>query len=207
MNMRTAPTLRKKALADSQRLKEFGPSPENIFKALRLNADLSLDALSGRCFVSKQALIRLEQGCFSDPLPSVVDYYTRQGHSELQLRDAYLQFQELMRKRHHLLFGPSLEVNIDGEHPLRQLRDNIDYNPTELAKAICMPQSTILHFERKWRTQQSVPKQLLNALSQCGYQVKQLNEFANTYEVWRQLNLSKPKGVTGGGLKGGTNHG
>lgn len=171
---------------EDARLAEFGPPPVNVFKELREAQSLSHQSLAMKCYVSKLALIRLEQGCFSDPLPSVIDYYVGRGESELRLRDAYIEFQQETRRRHYLLFGSDLTFDLSLPlHPLRQLRRGI--NPTDLSKRLCLPQATIEHFEKKWKTQQSVPKQLASALSELGYRQHDIEGFKRNYKAWREL--------------------
>lgn len=175
------------------RLDKYGLPPVNVFTRLRLSAGpngtaLSHDALARQCLVTKQALIRLEQGTFTTPLPNVVDFYVARGESELRMRDAYEEFQDKMRERHYKILGEDLHVDLDSDtHVLRQLRLRCDpiINPTELAKALCIPQATVEHFEKKWKTQKSVPKVLVEVLQQIGYTWKEVEEFRVAYTVWR----------------------
>lgn len=186
MKHTTKSLLTSESEAESERINLYGPPPTNIFKELREAQHLSHQALANKCYVSKLALIRLEQGCFSDPLPSVIDYYVNRGESELRLRDAYIEFQQATRRRYYLLFGESLDFDLSlPQHPLRQLRKGI--NPTDLSKRLCLPQATIEHFEKKWKTQQSVPKQLCAALSELGYRQHDIEGFKRNYKAWREL--------------------
>ena len=189
MTYRTASLKRQK---DSL-VNDASPAPINPFTELRNSLNLSHARLAEICFVSKQALIRLEQGTFSDPLPSVVDYYVHNhDQSELHLRDAYIAFQEATRKRYANLFGDNLSVDVTApDHPLRQLRYRKKLNPTELAKMLCIPQATLDHFEKKWKTQQSVPKQLCAALFQLNYPSSAVEEFKKSYAAWRSFQLTR----------------
>lgn len=202
MNYRTDPILKRKVDEEFRRNELYGPPPTNPFTSLRRRKNMTIDHLSEVAYVSKQALIRLEQGCFSDPLPSMVDYWTAHGEtSELQLKDAYIEFQETVRKRNTKLLGDSLHVDVAStEHPLRQLRNPRHLNPTEVAKALCIPQATIEHFEKKWKTQQSVPKQLKAALAQAGYSQRDIESFCRSYTAWRGFMKSN---VGSGGLVSG----
>lgn len=181
------------------RLDKYGPAPINVFTRLRLtagpnNSPLSHDALSRKIHVSKQALIRLEQGTFNVPLPSVVDFYVARGESELRMRDAYEDYQNRMRERHEYLFGDHLEIDLNvDDHPFRQLRygSNPPLNPTEVSKSLCIPQATIEHFEKKWRTQKSVPKALVDCLKQIGYTWEQVESFRVAYTIWRVRQLGE----------------
>lgn len=179
MNYRTEPL---KALKPTLVMLDTNP-----FALLRKAQNLTFDQLAAKAYVSKQALIRLEQGCFTDPLPSMMDYYLARGESELQLRDGYIAFQEAQRKAHSKLFGDNLSCDWDSPtHPFRQLRNQRYLNPTEVAKALCIPQATILHFERKWKFQQTVPKQLKVALHQADYMQRDIEQFCEGYKTWRE---------------------
>jgi hypothetical protein len=63
-------------------------------------------------------------------------------------------------------------------------------NPSEVAKYLCVPQATIQHFERKWKTQQTVPKELNAALHAIGYTYSEINQFNDNYESWRRAALN-----------------
>ncbi len=115
------------------------------------------------------------------------------GYSERTIVDAYEGFREATRKRSSLLFGTELRVDISTSlHPFRQLRREI--NPSEVAKRLCIPQATIQHFERKWKTQQSVPKEIVVALVEIGYG-SQVYGFSEAYKLWRRMMLDKQYGV------------
>src|SRR6478735_4329964 len=114
----------------------------NVFKDLREETGLSHVELSRKIHISKQALIRLEQGMFTEPLPTVLEYYVKyHGVSELRMRDAYEGFQHANRRKHFRYFGIDLNgdpsfSDLDNLHPFRQLRLRIGVNPTEVAKAL-----------------------------------------------------------------------
>jgi transcriptional regulator with XRE-family HTH domain len=167
----------------------------NPFRALRQEHNLTLDALGRLARVSKQALIRLEQGTFVEPLPAVLDYWTKyHGYSELILLDEYEGFRKDVRKSNWRMFGPALEQLYSDardveKHPFTFLRGELSI--TELAKRLCIPQSTLQHFEAKWITQQSVPKELISALYDIGYVPNQVDRFCRGYILWRHRMLGK----------------
>jgi transcriptional regulator with XRE-family HTH domain len=190
MKLTTFNQLEDKEALEQIRIDNFGPPPTNPFKRLRGN--LTLEALANRIGVSKQALIRLEQGTFNEPLPNVLSFWvTERGYSELSLTDEYTEYQRLVRARHWHYFGPILHAEFNVEtHPFRQLRHNVKVNPSEVAKALCIPQGTLNHFEKKWRTQQTVPKLLVDVLQIIGYPYEDVLLFCSTYKIWRQNNLN-----------------
>ena len=178
---------RLKSNLESVRLSQYGPLPVNYLKTVREEADMTLEAMSRKCGISKHALIRLEQGTYERILPSVLEVYVRDYvNSELTLVDEYEAYQSAMRERHHLYFGldlitdPSLPL-----HPFRQLRNRLEVTPTEVAKALCIPQATIVHWEKHVRQQQSIPKCVANVLNEIGYKHEQILGLVEAYNVYR----------------------
>lgn len=193
MNYRTAPLLSSKQADEARREEIFGPPPVNVFKQLRQDREWSHDQLARRILISKQALIRLEQGTWAQPLPTVVDYWVKNhGVNELMILDAYEFFRSQMRVRYRKLFGDQLVIMTAADlHPFRQLRDPCNLNPSEIAKMLCIPQATIQYFERKWKQQKTVPKELSKALHDIGYTNAQISRFESDYTDWRRSMLGK----------------
>lgn len=178
----------------------YGPAPLNPFTRLRNSLELSHEELARQMYTSKQSLIRLEQGCYDKPLPVAVDWWVNYGAvTELQITDAYEEFQQLTRTRHHQYFGPELQIDytsVIADHPLRQLCNSHPYFPvnvTEVAKSLCLPQATLQHWQKKWRTQQSVPRTFQSVLMEIGYSKYQVKDFNEAYYNWRQTQLSRSK--------------
>ena len=167
--------------------------PVNYLKIIRERENITLEAMAAKCGITKQALIRVEQGTYERILPSVLDHYVYNlGYSELALVDQYEAFQHLMRGEHKLYFGPNLETNpLIDLHPFRQLRGLKDATPTEVAKNLCIPQATIVHWEKHIRQQQSVPKCIVNVLDEIGYKKSQISSLIDSYATYRQAQLGK----------------
>lgn len=169
----------------------YGPLPINPFTELRQDLDLSHQRLAEHIHVSKISLIRLEQGIYPDPLPSVLHYFVSQGHSELALTDSYYDFQALTRKHYFKLFGDDLSIDPENPtHPLAQLRragdgSYRDLSVMQVSKYICVAQSTLQYFESRWRVQKSVPKSFAIALQANGYTSSEINTFCDAYLLWR----------------------
>lgn len=184
--------------------KARGPEPDNPFLSLRVNADLSRTELAQLSHIDIMAISRSEVGCYSLPLPSLVDYWVRRGSiTHPELVTAYEEFQLAQRKRNKFFFGHSLLVDTnDTLHPFRQLRNRrpsrATGNPlpvgiTDCAKALCIPLDTLQFFEKKL-TQQSVPKIIKLALNQNGYSPNQIAGFEASFKEWRAAKV--PKVVT-----------
>lgn len=172
-------------------------APTNPFKEAResiidsnTGRSISHAVLAKRMGVTKLSLIRLEQGTFNDPLPTVLNYYTSHGFNYLYLTDGYITYQYQMRMRNFLYFGPDLECDpLSALHPLAQLRGT--RNHMHVAKSLCLPQSTIARFEKDVRAQQTVPKTIINVLPVIGYTDEQIHSFLTCYKQWRSRVLGK----------------
>jgi DNA-binding XRE family transcriptional regulator len=173
--------------------------PINPFKAIResikdptTGRHISHAALAKRIGCTKLSLIRLEQGTFNDPLPTVLDYFIKQGYNYLSLTDGYINFQHQTRLQNCYLFGTSLTIDVSSpDHPFKQLYTRVHSNPTEVSKRLCIPQATLSKFERDPRGQQSVPKTLINVLPVIGYTDEQISQFLYDYKDWRNRYLGK----------------
>lgn len=194
MKLTTLSDLQKRDLDELAR----GPAPTNPFYVLRTQSSLTIAGLSRLSHIDEMALKRAEFGTYSQPLPSLVEYWVRRNPSlsVVDIASDYDDFIDLQRARYKLYFGPSLltDPHLD-LHPFRQLRsrrpskhDNsiLPVGLLECSKALCVPLDTIQFFEKKL-TQKSVPKTLKTALNQVGYTSDQLRQFESSFKEWRDL--------------------
>lgn len=186
------------------RIDVYGPIPINPFTELRMNRGLSINQLAIACRVNNKALARLEKGMYVNPLPRMVDYWVNLGLvTEGEVCSDYEHFRYLQRNRHRFFLGESLAVDTtEPLHPMRQLRlrrpSLVDKKPLpvglmDFCEALCLPLDSIQHFEKKYATQQSVPKELKLALNQTGYTRQQINTFETHYSLWRSNSLKQVK--------------
>lgn len=183
-----------------------GPAPINPFRQFRQASGLSLQGLAMQSGLSKNALVRAEQGTYKNPLPSLVSFWVNRPTvtlSELEITEAYEDFQFYMRKRNFHYFGPNLTYSLRSpEHPFRQLRlqrlsrvDNkpLPVGPDEVSRALCLPVDTLRYFEKKYRLQQTVPSALTSALIFIGYTRPDVRSFCQDYEYWRAERINNDK--------------
>lgn len=200
MMLKTASDLKRRQLDDLSR----GPEPINPFKKLRTQSGYSLAGLSKLAHIDEKALTRAEQGTYTQPLPSLVEYWIRRipNLSTVDLNSDYEDYVTNQRNRHKFYFGRSLLVDVNDQHPFRQLRarrpskhDNtvLPVGLVECSRALCVPLDTIQFFEKKL-SQQSVPKPLKTALNQIGYTSDQLRQFEFSYTAWRDIQIHKVNG-------------
>lgn len=168
------------------------PAPVNPFKAARNDLDLTMAELAKRTGVTKQSIVRLEQGTFAAPLDKVAQFFTDQGYSYLSLRDAYIDYQTQQRARHHRMFGNfvvKLSQCSTSEHPFRHIRE--PFTPTYVAKALCISQASIEHFENRVARQTIVPQALQDVLNEIGYARSEVGVLNSCYHDYRLVRLSR----------------
>lgn len=167
---------------------------DNPFRKFRNELGLSQTAFGKSAGVSKHAILRLEQGMYDKPLPSVVEFVVSNSDlTHYQISEAYTSFQRAVREEDHLIFGAMalrLQSCPRGQHPLTYLRNLQGLNQTELCKRLCISQTVINNFELKWQTQHTVPKQLLDALRDNGYHTSALVALEDWYEAFRRSQLT-----------------
>jgi DNA-binding XRE family transcriptional regulator len=175
----------------------------NPFQRLRESQNWSQSECAKHIGINVRAIARLECGLYTNPLPSAVDYWTtNRGLITIpELLTEYEDFVFNSRQSNHRLFG-TLHVNLSsGVHPWRNIRARLNPDPAATlsgcAKAMCIPLDTLQFWEKKWRTQKSVPKVLLLALNQMGYTQVELDKFKEIYKSWREIHLddAKPKPI------------
>lgn len=196
MKRSTMKALNETIAEEAQRLAKFGPPPINPFTELRQRNDLTVQEFADRAGVSKQSIIRLEQGCFQEPLPKVLSYVlSNYPVSEFTLVNDYEDFQIQQRMRHPRYFGNVrvlLELDHPAtEHPLRLLRGK--RNLTEVAKDLCLSQATLAFFERRVKNQKSVPKQLLDVMRFIGHTKEERDVFEDHYRMYREGVLKRDR--------------
>jgi len=161
----------------------------NPFKQLRESHNFTLELMAAKVGITKQALIRLEQGTFVEPLPTALQYYSSAFPvTEYELINQYEAYQTSQRTKAHRYFGDFKDFHSE-IHPMRLLRGT--KNPTQVAKDLCIPQATLTYFERNVVQQKSVPKVILNVLNQIGYTDAEIGYFMEAYEVYRQRTVAK----------------
>jgi transcriptional regulator with XRE-family HTH domain len=187
-----------------------GDPPVNPFKYMRAVALHSketptLESLCNAMGISKQALIRTEQGTYVEPPQAIIEYYAEEeGADYVTLGRLYKEFQRDVRKRHYRIFGDLNERDFfsEGLHPFTVLRRNwtdpisgVPYagemNVTECAKLLCVPQGTLSYFQNKLTHQASVPDVLISALKDNGYTGDELDTLVYEYYAYRERKMGR----------------
>ncbi len=192
-SLQTRQTARERDNRYEQFISSFAePYPINPFRVLRMGKALTLTNLAVLCNLSKQTLIRAEQGLFDEPPVKLMEYWLKHGENELDLRDRYHDFQLSVRSRHARLFGNSLGKvgHESGDlHPLEWLLTQWvagqPMNLMECAKLLCVSQPLLNNWIKNPR-QLTVPKPLQSALLQNGYSRREIKVFVGAYDTYRK---------------------
>lgn len=162
--------------------------PQNPIRSNRLALNLSHSDYADLAGISKQAVIRAEQGCYEEIPPSLLRCLMEHSFSsELQARDAYDNYRTEMRRLSQRYFGIIAERDRNPlVHPFTFLCLNNKVNPTQVAKDLCLSQATLSHWVKKWRTQQSVPRPFIRCLRDLGYTLVEIRAFELYYRDFRK---------------------
>lgn len=170
-----------------RRPKSLMPALLNPITEQRNELGLSHEVFANKVGCTKQAIIRLEQGCYEQILPAVLLFLVNDiGCNELSLVDAYEGFREDTRKQHYRYFGDFAPDTFSTLlHPFICLRHNVNASTTKVAKDLCLSQATLSHWEKHWKTQQSVPKSFVNCLKEIGYNDFEIHSLRKAYKEFR----------------------
>jgi DNA-binding XRE family transcriptional regulator len=181
---------------EADRTATYGPTPINPFKAIRETLDITMVNFAEHCHLTKQSLIRLEQGTFVEPLDGAMQFVVSEGYSFLAVRDQYYGYQQDMRKRNTRMFAENFDLlwdQVHTLHPFRVLRDR--FNLTYVAKSLCLSQASLEHFENRVAHQTIVPKALVAVLEEIGYRRSEILHLEKAYGIYRQYHLKERRGV------------
>lgn len=187
-------------------------NPVNPLKDLRAQSGLTMQGICDLSGISRQALIRAEQGVYPSIPERLLTFWldfrfvNREPVTYVELTTSYTNFKLATRASHYRMFGtpeflvtPSAVGNLT-THPLQLLFDNWELpdltklgkmNPTEFAKLLCISQSVVDHFLKKIANQASVPTQIRSALFDSGYTNNELANFEKCYVRYREFTLNQ----------------
>lgn len=163
---------------------------ENPLKEHRLKAGFTIGRLAARVEVSKQFIIRAEQGCYTTaPEPLVEFWCEREDVLASDIEREYFNFQHWKRKQS---FGKLIEpwsFPEIGRHPFILWRE---YSGIKSEAAVCvlfcLHPAVMYKFEKGKMT--DVPEMLTAALLESGYSAETVNKLEVAYEKWRIIKNS-----------------
>lgn len=138
---------------------------ENPLRTARLNRGLTIDSLARQASVSKQLIIRSEQGTYVNPPPNLVTFLFPLSADQLTCDQAYRDFQNTQRRLSSGTLIPDPPVPPVGEHPFIHWRTSSGITSTMRFCILFCVQHAILHkFETKPRSVTTTPTNLKEAL-------------------------------------------
>lgn len=178
----------------------------NPLKELRGAAGLTMERVCRGTQVSKQYLIKQEQGCYNEPSEVLLDFYS--GYSELdvnEVKQRYYAFQRSVRKAN---YGRLIE-------PWKFI---VDYHPfinwytlsgipsaSSVCRIFCLHPSVMHRFFNRSNLINEVPSQLTAALLESGYKPETLQALQDAFtdfkhrrsELFVVETYDNQQGVTG----------
>jgi hypothetical protein len=154
--------------------------------------------------VTKHNVIRTEQAMSVTPPPTLLNYFCDTFPvSRIEMINQYEKFQIKQRSLRPNILSPDESLSdllaeyrvclsrYNAGHPFVWLRQLAGYNPTSIAKALCINQTVVVYFESNPVKQQTVPEQLRNALKDNGYTNRELDLLDQAYQAYRNFLLGR----------------
>lgn len=182
----------------------------NPLKVLREHHDWTLESLASKVGCSKVLLIRAEQGCYPEPMPILMEFWTKDPRVDDRLRPdpvvlrvEYREFQRETRKANYgALYDRFNFKNFAvGVHPFVAWRESSDLNPTQVCKLFCLHPSLIYKFETQHWLCNDLPKPLVEALNESGYRDEVLTDLSDAFHRFKRQYSDTVK-VTSGNAPG-----
>jgi transcriptional regulator with XRE-family HTH domain len=160
---------------------------ENPLKRLRHLCNLTLDQVAYQVGVSRQFIIRAEQGVYSAVPDSLLDFYGgRLEVDALAVGAEYYQFQLLTRKANYgRLIEPWTFPDVL-QHPFIHWRLMSGVTSSAgICKLFCVHPATINKFEKRSFLMNAIPDQLVGALLESGYHPETLDTLEQSYKRYK----------------------
>lgn len=164
---------------------------------------MTLDQVRVETNLSRQTIIRAEQGCYADPPPRLLNYWLRRYPDEDRgmVIIQYRRFQRDIRQHH---YGALIEIAFNslwstdfpgpvGKHPFIWWREYTGLNKAQVAKFFCVHPAVISRFENQPHLVKSLPEQLVSALLEAGYKQSTLDLIQAWYDSYLQYLNDKVK--------------
>lgn len=163
---------------------------ENPVKNARKFLRLTQLELADACHVSRQTVLRTEQGVYTSLPPSLGDYLVRETPG---IYSAYHAWQTAKRKSS---YGKLIEpYAFDGnDHPFHRWRiDSGLASRMGVCKDFCLHPAVVTKFENTIE-HMGVPDIILDALRDSGYSETTLTALQSAYSRYRTASLTAPVG-------------
>jgi transcriptional regulator with XRE-family HTH domain len=170
----------------------------NPVKAARQELGLTLERFAAEAGCSKQLLIRTEQGTYPTPsllIWNLIRRRLKDPPSWHQFVNRYYEWQERTRQESYGVLTEEFPKEYDQHLELaKTLEGPLAYwasvspkypNPTQLAKAFCIPQATIFKFMSQPHLCDSIPNTIIFALDESGYSDQCIRGFQKAFDAYK----------------------
>jgi len=186
MGWKSSPLARKLTSMKSPPVRGEKVATQNPLKVLRKRAGRTIDQVAARAEVSRQFVIRSEQGVYSEPPASLLGFYSSiLDVSVAQVTNDYFNFQRATRQAN---YGRLIEpwaftaVGAVGEHPFTRWRLMSGISSAAgVCKLFCVHPASLNKFEKHPEQCAVVPDQLAKALLESGYKASTLADLESAY--------------------------
>lgn len=142
----------------------------NPLKQLRLSKSWSLDQVSESSGLSRQLIIRAEQGCYNDIPPAYLNWITDYFDVEENLLDIeYQAFRVRTRQSNAGLLSVALFRIKPEVNPLTYYRERYGLSMAAVYKGFCLHPATIHKLEKQTHLVKNLPPDFCRAVSDAGY--------------------------------------
>jgi transcriptional regulator with XRE-family HTH domain len=160
---------------------------ENPLKHTRQLLNLTIDTVASRTQLSRQFIIRAEQGVYSDAPDSLISYYAAlMDLDTIEIQQRYFNFQFATRKANYGRLIEPWAFPVGSGHPFINWREFSGVGSTAgICKLFCVHPATMNKFEHRPHLLNSVPEQLTAALLESGYSAETLDLLEIAYSNYK----------------------
>lgn len=168
----------------------------NPLKVLRTSARLTMVDVANQAEVSRQYVIRAEQGVFASCPAILVEVLANHLHEldYVTIAAQYENWQMLRRKESYGSLSPNFDFHLHigfdnlNPHPLTHWREHSGITARiQISKLFCVHPALIFKFEEQPWLVTNPPGELMTGLRQAGYTEDMLNHFSEAYALFRKV--------------------
>lgn len=149
----------------------------------RLDLGYSIKKACEEAGVSWQTWYLTELGCYTEPPPVVLAFFSKFGLKSQLIKIEYNEWIVARRSKFHSLHGNLVLPNPNPtKNPVAALYESLGYEQTSFAKALCV-QPAILYKVAN-AEQRVLPLQLKNALLEVGLPIAEIEELQERYDEY-----------------------
>lgn len=176
----------------------------NPLKVMRLSHSLTMDQLAAKVGCGRLLIVRNEQGVYVRPSPKLFQWLLDMtGESESTQLRAYYKFQEQTRLENYGKLRDDIDFTMESlggiPNPLIKWRLTSEprLNPTQVAKLFCIHPIAIHKVEKQPWLANSIPTQIIQALTQSGYSKELLTNFEQAFVNYKQYRSEQVTSAVG----------